>query len=85
MKKDEFSKMIIDDIINNNQVKDIIKDQYGNYVIQKAMSISDSDTLNKIVEQIKPIVPELLLSNLGKKILNKLMQQYNIRFQEGNC
>ena len=44
-----------------------------------------SDTLNKIVEQIKPIVPELLLSNLGKKILNKLMQQYNIRFQEGNC
>ena len=49
------------------------------------MSISDSDTLNKIVEQIKPIVPELLLSNLGKKILNKLMQQYNIRFQEGNC
>ena len=85
MKKDEFSKMIIDDIIKNNQVKDIIKDQYGNYVIQKAMSISDSDTLNKIVEQIKPIVPELLLSNLGKKILNKLMQQYNIRFQEGNC
>ena len=77
--------MIIDDIIKNNQVKDIIKDQYGNYVIQKAMSISDSDTLNKIVEQIKPIVPELLLSNLGKKILNKLMQQYNIRFQEGNC
>ena len=85
MKKDEFSKMIIDDLIKNNQVKDIIKDQYGNYVIQKAMSISDSDTLNKIVEQIKPIVPELLLSNLGKKILNKLMQQYNIRFQEGNC
>ena len=85
MKKDEFSKMIIDDIIKNNQVKDIIKDQYGNYVIQKAMSISDSNTLNKIVEQIKPIVPELLLSNLGKKILNKLMQQYNIRFQEGNC
>ncbi len=85
MKKDEFSKMIIDDIIKNNQVKDIIKDQFGNYVIQKAMSISDSETLNKIIEQIKPIVPELLLSNLGKKILNKLMQQYNIRFQEGNC
>ncbi len=56
----------------------MIKDQYANYVIQKAMSISDSETLNKIIEQIKPIIPELLENNLGKKIVNKLMQQYNI-------
>ena len=80
MKKDQFSKQIINDIIKNNQIKDMIKDQFGNYVIQKAMSISDSDTLNKIIEQIKPIIPELLLSNLGKKIVNKLKQQYNVVF-----
>ena len=82
MKKDEFSKRLIDDIIKNNQVKDMIKDQFGNYVIQKAMSISDEETLNKIIEQIKPIIPELLLSNLGKKIVNKLMQQYNAAFHK---
>ena len=82
MKKDEFSKRLIDDIIKNNQVKDMIKDQYGNYVIQKAMSISDEETLNKIIEQIKPIIPELLLNNLGKKIVNKLMQQYNAAFNQ---
>ena len=81
MKKDEFSNLIINDIIKNKQIKDIIKDQFGNYVIQKAMSISDSETLNKIIEQIKPIIPELLSSNLGKKIVNKLMQQYNVVFQ----
>ena len=61
MKKDKFSKMIIDDIIKNNQIKDMITDQFGNYVIQKAMNISDQETLNKIIEQIKPIIPELLL------------------------
>ena len=82
MKKDEFSKRLIDDIIKNNQIKDMIKDQFGNYVIQKAMSISDEETLNKIIEQIKPIIPELLLSNLGKKIVNKLMQQYNAAFHQ---
>ena len=80
MKKDEFSKQIINDIINNNQIKDIVKDQYGNYVIQKAMSISDSETLNKIIQQIKPVIPELLMNNLGKKIVSKLTQQYNIVF-----
>ena len=73
--------MIIDDIIKNNQIKDMITDQFGNYVIQKAMNISDQETLNKIIEQIKPIIPELLLSNFGKKIINKLMNQYNIVFQ----
>ena len=81
MKNDTFSKMIINDIIKNNQIKDMILDQFGNYVIQKAMSISDQEILNKIIEQIKPIVPELLLSNFGKKIINKLMHQYNIVFQ----
>ena len=81
MKNDTFSKMIINDIIKNNQIKYMILDQFGNYVIQKAMSISDQETLNKIIEQIKPIVPELLLSNFGKKIINKLMHQYNIVFQ----
>ena len=46
-----------------------IKDQYGNYVIQKAMSISDEETLNKIIEQIKPIILKLLLNSHGKKII----------------
>jgi hypothetical protein len=80
MKKDEFSKQIINEIIKNNQIKDMVKDQYGNYVIQKAMSISNSETLNKIIQQIKPVIPELLMNNLGKKIVNKLTQQYNIVF-----
>ena len=39
------------------------------------------DKQGKIIEQIKPIVPALLLSNFGKKIINKLMHQYNIVFQ----
>ena len=44
------------------------------------MSISNSETLNKIIQQIKPVIPELLMNNLGKKIVNKLTQQYNIVF-----
>ena len=80
MKKDEFSKLLINGMIKNNQISDIIKDQYGNYVIQKAMSISEKEILNKILDQIKPIVPELLLSSHGKKVVNKISQQYNVAF-----
>ena len=83
MKKNDFSKLLINDMIKNNQITDIIKDQYGNYVIQKAMSISEQETLNKIIEQIKPIIPELLLSSHGKKVINKISQQYSVALNEG--
>ena len=77
MKKNDYSKKLVDDMIKNNIIKDIIKDQYGNYVVQKALSISDKDTINNIAKQIKPIIPELLESNIGKKIYEKLKEQYN--------
>ena len=82
MKKDDYSLKLVQDMIKNNIIKDIIKDQYGNYVVQKAMLISDEETVNKIIEQIKPIIPELLESNIGKKIYEKLLENYNDRFNK---
>ena len=64
-------------MIKNNIIKDIIKDQYGNYVVQKAMTISDKETVIKIIKQIKPIIPELLESNIGRKVYEKLSEQYS--------
>jgi hypothetical protein len=84
MKKNEFSKKLVNDMIDKDIIKDVIKDQYGNYVVQKAMSISDNDTINKIVKQIKPIIPELLESNIGKKVYEKLLEQYNDLFNNEN-
>ena len=77
MKNNTYSKKLVNDMIKNNIIKDIIKDQYGNYVVQKALSISDNETVIKIIKQIKPIIPELLENNIGKKIYEKLKEQYN--------
>jgi pumilio RNA-binding family len=82
MKKDNYSKMLVKDMIKKNIIKDIIKDQYANYVVQKAMNISDEETVHEIIKEIKPIVPELLESNIGKKIYEKLSQQYNDFFNQ---
>ena len=72
-----YSKKLVNDMIKNNIIKDIIKDQYGNYVVQKAMTISDKETVIKIIKQIKPIIPELLESNIGRKVYEKLSEQYS--------
>ena len=72
----EKSKKLIESIIQKNIIKDIIVDQYGNYVVQKALNISEKEVCIKIIEQIKPILGDLQKTNIGKKIYEKLFQNY---------
>ena len=51
-------------------------DQYGNYVVQKALNISEKEVCIKIIQQIKPILGDLQKTNIGKKIYEKLFQNY---------
>ena len=72
----EPSTALIQSIINKNIIKDIIVDQYGNYVVQKALNVSDRGTCEKIFDQIKPMLGELQKTNIGKKIYEKLWHHY---------
>ena len=74
------SNKIIEAIINKHIIKEIICDQYGNYVIQKALSISDKYLLDKIMQQIKPIVGDLQKTSIGKKVYEKIYQNYKSYF-----
>ena len=76
----EKSNKLIQSIIHKNIIKDIIVDQYGNYVVQKALNISDKNVCTKIIEQIKPILGDLQKTNIGKKIYEKLNQNYKEYF-----
>ena len=76
----EKSNKLIKSIIQKNVIKEIMVDQYGNYVIQKALSISEKDIFLKIIEQIKPILGDLQKTNIGKKIYDKLKQNYKQYF-----
>ena len=72
----EKSNILIESIIKKNIIKDIIVDQYGNYVIQKALNVSGKEVCCKIIQQIKPILNDLQKTNIGKKIYEKLNQNY---------
>ena len=76
----EKSNKLIKSIIKKKIIQDIIIDQYGNYVVQKALIISEKDDCSKIIEQIKPIIGELKKTNIGKKIYEKLCQNYKEYF-----
>ena len=70
------SNKLIKSMIKKNIIKDMIVDQYANYPVQKAMSVSDKETCQKIAEQIKPMLEELQKTNIGKKIYEKLWMNY---------
>ena len=70
------SNKLIKSMIKKNIIKDMIVDQYANYPVQKAMSVSDKETCQKIAEQIKPMLEELQKTNIGKKIYEKLWLNY---------
>ena len=73
-------------MINKNIIKNIIKDQYGNYVVQKALFITedvDNELFMEIIKQIKPVLNELNIYSIGKKIYDNLIKQYECYFN--NC
>ena len=72
----EKSTKLIESIVKKNIIKDMIVDQFGNYVVQKALSISEKEVCIKIIGQIKPILGDLQKTNIGKKIYEKLLQNY---------
>ena len=76
LKNSEKSHKLIDNMIKKNIIKDMIVDKFGNYVVQKAMSISDRNTCEKIAEQIKTKLGELQKTNIGKKLYEKSIQNH---------
>lgn len=46
----------------------LIRDQYGNYVVQTTLNVADWDVKCVIVELIKPILPTIKYTNYGKRI-----------------
>ena len=80
-----YSFSLIKDMTNKNIIKDMIKHQYGNYVVQKALFIIedvDKQLFMEIIKQIKPVLNELNIYNIGKKIYDNLIKQYEYYFNK---
>ena len=78
-----YSFSLIKDMIDKNIIKNMIKHQYGNYVVQKALFITeavDKQLFMEIIKQIKPVLNELNIYSIGKKIYDNLIKQYECYF-----
>jgi len=66
---------MIAELTESDQLKNLIQDPFGNYVIQTAMNVADPHQHGKLVEEIKPYLPALRNTPYGKRIQNKVLKE----------
>ena len=68
----------------NQIVQRLVTHQFGNYVLQKAITIVQDETLRmQILASIKQMSVQLCLTKYGNKVLNKLQKTYPEIFSNG--
>ena len=86
----KFSSNVVEKCFEDNLIKDkvikellieenfhtILLDNFGNYVVQKAISCSSEDIQDKFFKMLVPLIPQLQKLNFGQKLFSKLLIQY---------
>jgi hypothetical protein len=68
---------------------DLIMDEHGNYVVQKALACSETKEQEIILKNIIPLIPKIKNVSFGEKLLARLMSTYpqfknSVQMMEGN-
>ena len=69
-------KLLIDKICTPEIISDLILDEHGNYVIQKALYYSEYKNREIILNNIKPLIPKIRNTSFGEKLLYRLYSLY---------
>lgn len=73
----EVKNKMVKEMLTADSYLSFLKDQYGNYVIQKTLGVAEKDDLEILLAKIKPDMESLRkASDLGQKIYNKLAKTY---------
>jgi hypothetical protein len=68
----ETRRLIISKFMNNSDMEKMLRDSYGNYVVQTAIDFADPDTRKKLIDTIKPILPLIRHTPYGRRITTKI-------------
>ena len=72
----EMKDKVFDELIKSNNFEQILLNEYGNYVIQKALLKSDQIKQQLLFKLFVPLVHKLQCLPFGQKLLSKLFILY---------
>lgn len=67
---------MIREIGRPENIEEMLKDQYGNYVFQKALSLAPPELQDEILKNTKLKLSALRETTYGKKVHTKLVKTY---------
>ncbi|KAJ2737258.1 hypothetical protein H4S06_006631, partial [Coemansia sp. BCRC 34490] len=67
-------KMLIVPLMQRDRLDMLMRDSYGNYVVQTALDLADSQLRGDLIEAILPLLPLLRHTPYGKRIYIKLQR-----------
>jgi hypothetical protein len=74
---EEIHNVIVSKICEcNNNIKDLIMDPYGNYIIQKALCVCNKKHYDQIISIIGANTEKIKKLNFGFKLITKLLTQH---------
>ena len=71
----EIRKTLVSEVLNRSRLEKLLRDSYGNYVIQTILDYCETAQRMVLVECIRPILPSIRNTPYGKRIQSKLARE----------
>eukprot|EP00301_Raphidiophrys_heterophryoidea_P019312 c426_g1_i1.p1 GENE.c426_g1_i1~~c426_g1_i1.p1 ORF type:complete len:712 (+),score=112.32 c426_g1_i1:137-2272(+) len=69
-------QQFLEEICRDHAIPILLNDPYGNYVIQRALGVADTQMFDKLCGKIRPHISSLRSTPNGKRIYSKLMKKF---------
>lgn len=68
--------MMIEELLDNvEDLEQLMRDSYGNYVVQTALEFAPSDMCINLIEMMRPILPSIRQTPYGRRIQSKVQER----------
>ena len=67
--------MMIEELLDIEQLEQLMRDSYGNYVIQTALEFAPPELCMHLIEAMRPILPSIRQTPYGRRIQSKVQER----------
>lgn len=68
-------RLLIEEMMHPDELEKLMRDSYGNYVIQTALEFSPADQCVQLIDSMRPILPTIRQTPYGRRIQSKVQER----------
>jgi hypothetical protein len=68
-------RIMIEELMNSDELEKLMRDSYGNYVIQTALEFAPPDLCVHLIDSMRPILPAIRQTPYGRRIQSKVQER----------